>query len=256
MRVSLYQRQAPKNAHRSERDVEDRESSTLSGSSPSSLSMAHTERASRTDSDHSALCKDYNQILSAQQQHQWQTGAQINPSAPNQITVQGMPLTVQENSDDGSCTSMDSPRTSFDTNASVFSPVDLDFSTKSPMFRKASPFPWWSTHDEFLGQPDVLDLTAQFMQAQHYGPFPDGSLVQPMHPEPNVLNFAEGTITPRMLDCNGYNPSSQMNNIIFGSETRARWGGHDSNPLLGQKACSFFFLPLGNPFLPSFMIMA
>jgi hypothetical protein len=36
--------------------------------------------------------------------------------------------------------------------------------------------------------------------------------------EPNVLNFTDRMITLRMLDCNGYDPGSQMDSLIFRNE--------------------------------------
>jgi hypothetical protein len=109
------------------------------------------------------------------------------------------------------------------------SPIYTDFQTQSPMFRKASPFASWSANDDFLGQPNTLDLTAQFMRAQQFpsmsGPGLDGSMVQPMDlVEPSVLNFTDGTITPHMLDCNGYDPSSQMDTLMFGNEYESQMG--------------------------------
>jgi hypothetical protein len=226
--------QAQLQAARSEMGAEDTGSRKLSGSSPSSPSLAHTERASSTESDHSALSKDYNQTIWAQQQQQQQQqrhrGAKVKPPLPNAPPVKCTPLRSQQRSseDDTSYASTFSTRASFDTNASMPSPIYTDFQTQSPMFRKASPFPSWSTTDDFLGQPNALDLTAQFMRAQQYpnmgGPTLGGSMIQPMDLEPSVLNFTDGTITPHMLDCNGYDPSSQMDNLIFGNEYESQMG--------------------------------
>ena len=220
--------QAQLQAARSEMGAEDTGSRKLSGLSPSSPSLAHTERASSTESDHSALSKDYNQNMWAQQQQQRQTGAKVKPPLPNATSVKSTPLRLQQRTseDDTSYASTFSTRGSFDTNTSVPSPIYTDFQTQSPMFRKASPFPSWSANDDFLGQPNALDLTAQFMRAQQYPNMSglDGSLVQPMDLEPSVLNFTDGTITPHMLDCNGYDPSSQMDNLIFGNEYESQMG--------------------------------
>lgn len=214
--------QAQLQAARSEMGADDNGSRKL-GSSPSSPSLAHTERASSTESDHSELSKDYNQTLWAQRQRQ--TGGKIKPPAPTQSPMKATPLRHQRNSeDDASYASAYSARASFDNTASVASPVYTDFQTQSPMFRKASPFPSWTTSDDFLGQSSALDLTAQFMRAQQYGPSLDASLAQPMDLEPNVLNFTDGTITPHMLDCNGYDTSSQMDNLIFGNEYESQMG--------------------------------
>jgi hypothetical protein len=231
--------QAQLQAARSEMGAEDIVSRKLSGSSPSSPSLAHTERASSTESDHSALSKDYNQTLWAQQQRQ--TGAKVHPSALNSSPMKPTSLSLQQRSsteDDVVYSRGYSARASFDTNGSIPSPVYTDFQTQSPMFRKASPFPSWSTTDDFLGQPNALDLTAQFMRAQQFpsmsGPSLDGSMTRPMDlMDSNVLkavqiqnglNFTDGTITPHMLDCNGYDPSSQMDSIMFGNEYESQMG--------------------------------
>ena len=220
--------QAQLQAARLEMGAEDTGSRKLSGSSPSSPSLAHTERASSTESDHSALSKDYNQNLWAQQQQQQQqrqTGGKIKPPLPTPSSVKATAMRLQRSTeDDGSYTSTYSARASFDTNASMPSPIYTDFQTQSPMFRKASPFPSWPASDDFLGQPNALDLTAQFLRAQQF-PNMDGSLAQPMDlVEPGVLNFTDGTITPHMLDCNGYDPGSQMDTLMFGNEYESQMG--------------------------------
>ena len=218
--------QAQLQAARAEMGAEDTGSRKLSGSSPSSPSLAHTERASSTESDHSVLSKDYNQNLWVQQQQQQrQTGGKVKPPLPTPSSVKAPAMRLQRSTeDDGSYTSAYSARASFDTNASMPSPIYTDFQTQSPMFRKASPFPSWPTNDDFMGQPNALDLTAQFMRAQQF-PNMDGSLVHPMDlVEPGVLNFTDGTITPHMLDCNGYDPSSQMDTLMFGNEYESQMG--------------------------------
>lgn len=144
-------------ASRSELGAEDT-GSRKRGSSPSSPSLAHTERASSTKSDHSQLSKDYSQTLWAQkqqkQQRQRQTGGKIKPPAPNQSSMKATPLRQQRNSeDDSSYASAYSVRASFDTNASFRSPVCTDFQTQSLMFCTASPFSSWPTNDDFLASP-------------------------------------------------------------------------------------------------------
>ncbi|KIM92689.1 hypothetical protein OIDMADRAFT_62312 [Oidiodendron maius Zn] len=91
-------------------------------------------------------------------------------------------------------------------------------------------FTTWSTSDNFFGPPHALNVTAQFKLAQ---PFPnisepilEGLPVRRMGlVEHNLLNamqiqdglnFADGTISPHMLNCNGYDPSSQMDTTTFG----------------------------------------
>jgi hypothetical protein len=211
--------------------AEDTGSRKLSGSSPSSPSLAHTERASRIDSDHSALSKDYYQAWAQQQR---QAGGKVHPSAIDNSSMKHAPLSVQRNSneDNGPCLGTYSARAFFDTNFSMPLPVYTDFQTLSPMFRKAYPFPSWTSSDDFLGRPHTLDLTAQFMQAQHFlgisGATLDGSLVRPMdRMEPNLLdglNFTEGTITAHMLHCNGYDQRNQMDTIMFGNEYESQMG--------------------------------
>jgi hypothetical protein len=224
--------QAQLQAARAEMGAEDT-GSRKHGSSPSSPSLAHTERASSTESDHSELSKDYNQNLWAQQQQQQQqrhSGGKVKPPMPTQTSVKATPVRVQRSTeDDGMYPSTYSARASFETNSSVPSPIYTDYQTQSPMFSKASPFPSWTGNDEFLSNPNALDLTAQFMRAQQFGnmaaPGADGSLVQPMDMiEPGVLNFTDGTITPGMLDCNGYDPSSQMDTLMFGNEYESQMG--------------------------------
>jgi hypothetical protein len=228
--------QAQLQAARSEMGAEEAGSRKLSGSSPSWPSLAHTERASSSESDHSALSTHYNQRLWTQQQRQ--TAAKVNRSTINSSALKSTPLTLQPNSiddDDSYSTSA-----SFDTNAWILSPVYTDFQTQSPMFRKTSLFPSWSAADDFLGPPRALDQTTQFMRAQQCpsisGPSPlDGSHDRPIDlVEPNVLkaiqlqdglNLTDGTIMPHMLDCStGYDPSSQMDSIIFRNEYKSQMG--------------------------------
>lgn len=221
--------QAQLRAARAEIGADDTGSRKLSGPLPSSPSLAHTERASSTESDHSALSKDYNQNLWAQQQQQQQrhTGAKVKPSLGITTSVKSIPLIIQWSTEDSaSYASTYSARASFDTNTSMPSPIYTDFQTQSPLSRKASPFSSWSAND-FLGLADTLDLTTQFMRTLQYpnmsGPGLDGSLVQPMDlVEPSVLNCTDGTIIPHMLDCNGYDSSSHMDNLMFRDEDRAR----------------------------------
>lgn len=214
-------------AARSEMGAEDTGSRKLLGSSPSSPSLAHTERSSSTESDHSALSKDYNQTLWAQQQRQ--TSVKVPAPTVSVHSMKPTPLKRQRNStdEDGQYPSAYSSRGSFDTNPSMPSPVYTDFQTQSPMFRKASPFPSWST-DDFLAPPHTLDLSAQFMRTPQYHGVPAPSMDGSMDlVEPNVLKsihmhdglaFADGTITPHMLDCHGYDAGSQMDSIMFGNE--------------------------------------
>jgi hypothetical protein len=38
------------------------------------------------------------------------------------------------------------------------------------------------------------------------------------------LIFTDWTIAPHMLDCNDYDPSSQMDSLIFGNEYESQMG--------------------------------
>lgn len=221
--------QAQLEAARAELGAEDTGNRKI-GSSPSSPSLAHSQRASSTESDHSELSKDYNQNLWAQQQQQRHSGGKVKPPLPTPSSVKANAMRLQRSTeDDGSYPGNYSARASLDTNGSVPSPIYTDYQTQSPMFSKASPFPSWSGNDDFLGNPNALDLTAQFMRAQQFsnmaGSGLDGSLIQSMDlAEPGVLNFTDGTITPHMLDCNGYDPSSQMDTLMFGNEYESQMG--------------------------------
>ena len=202
--------QAKLQAAQSKMGAEDAGSRMLSGYSPSSPSLAHTERASSTESYHSALLNDYDHTLWVSQQRQ--TGAKVY--SPTKST----PLSQQRNStdDDGSNSSEYLARASFDTSVSIPSHVYTDFQTPSPMFRKVPPFASWSASDDFHGPPHVLDLTAQNMRAQQLSSISGSSLSGSMDlVERNMLkvmqlqdglNFGDGVVAPHMLDCNGYVP--------------------------------------------------
>jgi hypothetical protein len=174
----------------------------LSGSSPSSPSLACMERASSTEGDYSALYKYYDETWAQQQR---QTGAKAHPSASITSSMKPTPLSIQRNAieDDGTYWGTYSARASLDKATSTSS--------------KVSPFLSWSTSHEFIGARHALDLTTQLMRARQFhsisGPLLDGPLVRPVElVESNVLeamqlqdmlSFTDGTIAPHMLDCNG-----------------------------------------------------
>ncbi|KAL3420246.1 C6 transcription factor [Phlyctema vagabunda] len=210
-----------------------------SDSVSSSPALDRTDRASSSESDHSALSKDYNQMLWQQQQQQQSAllHAKANvPSSPaKQARVKLEPVvpTIRNSSYDEDY----APRASFE---SMPSPVYSDFPPASPMFRNASPFSPWSGGDEFLGQAHALDLTAHYMrqgqQQQQYaaprsapmyvaaggaaagqagGAAPmDADMFKAMQLA-DGMNFADGTIRPGMLDCSSMDLADQMDNIMF-----------------------------------------
>jgi hypothetical protein len=139
------------------------------------------EPVKSTESGHSALSKDYNQTLWAEQKRQ--TGANINPPATNSSRMKPTPQILKRNpTEDGSYPASYSARAFFDPNTSIPSPVHTDFEAQRPMLCEASPFPPRSTNDDFVGPPHALNLPAQFMRAQHFPniswPSREGSLVQ------------------------------------------------------------------------------
>jgi len=191
-------------------------------SSHSSPSGARNERASSSESDHSNLSKDHQNMAWSQQ-----------PPAAKNMQMSPINTSIQNRSrnsaprtslvDDESTYSA---RTSFDTAASIPSPIYTEFPGDSPMIRNDSPFTPWSAGDDFLGQNNGLDLNALYMR--QYPNFPTSSAMnssntlQPAGMDvlkamqlADGLNFAEGTIRPNMLDCNtGYD----MENIMFSGD--------------------------------------
>jgi hypothetical protein len=55
----------------------------------------------------------------------------------------------------------------------------------------------------------------------------DGSIGPSRDMDPGVLNFTDGTITPGMLYCCGYDPNSQVDALMSGNEYGARWAAHE-----------------------------
>lgn len=196
-------------------------------------SMSHpdrTERASSSESDHSALSKDYTQMLWAQQQQQNVSLGQYQafgdePLFQNDYIKQEPKQNVREVA-------------SIATNSPAYS----NFQTQSPVFRTQSPFsPWSAGTDEYLGQSNILDLTAMYMRQQQQQqfkqsatpriqrPIPNG-MVSPVSPMmgssiPSSFNLKanpfmasnDGTIRPNMLDYNsGIDLADQMDNMMYG----------------------------------------
>jgi hypothetical protein len=224
--------QAQLQAARSDSHSDDSGSRKASDDASYSPTLDRTDRASSSESDHSTLSKDYNQMLWAQQQR---AAAKANTPAINTTILKPTPLNLTQrvSIDDDSAYSA---RASFDTSRSMPSPIYTDFQTESPMFRNSSPFSPWSAGDEFLTAPHILDGAAQYLR-QPYQAIPrsspmDGSISGgAIGLEPNVmkamqfdsLNFAEGTIRPGMLDCNtGYD--LQMDSIIFNGDYESQMG--------------------------------
>jgi len=208
--------QAQLQAARHEIGAEDtgsrKHSSDASSYSPA---LERTDRASSSESDHSSLSKEYNQMLWSQRQ-----GAKI---APN-IKPTPLNIVARQSFDEDQY----QPRVSMDSTCSMPSPVYTDFQTESPMFRNASPFSPWSGGDDFLGQPHALDMTANYILQRQVQNMPrssplgrsnavfDADIFKAMQVN-DSLNFAEGTIRPNMLDCNTVFdlPADQMDNIIY-----------------------------------------
>ena len=177
-----------------------------------SPALDRTDRASSSESDHSTLSKDYNQIWAQQQS----ASAKAKTHNINATILKPTPLNrAQKVSIHDDSTYL--ARASFDTSRSMPSPICTDFQTESPMFRNSSPFSPWSAGDDFLTAPHILENAAQYL-TQPYQAIPrsspmDGSISGGATGlEPNLLkamqfdslNFEQGTIRPGMLDCTAY----------------------------------------------------
>ena len=226
--------QAQLQAARSEMASEDRGSRKPSEDSSSySPALELTDRASSTESDHSNISKDYNQMMLAQQrqlaERNMSTRVSTPVSKPRPLSLAQRPTFEQEGSY--------RPRTSIDTSRSMPSPIFTDFQNESPMFRTTSPFSPWSAGDEFLGPPHALDLTAHYMKQQALnmsrqpplntsaavGLGLDTDVLRTMQLN-DGLNFADGTIRPNMLDCNtGYELPDQMD-VMYGCDYENQMG--------------------------------
>lgn len=142
-------------------------------------SQSRSQRGSSTESDHSQLSKEYNQMVWQQQQKQQQQqvlsnhgtlGNQTSPT-PAMPGPQFNQQPYQNNVKQESAASM-LDHSSFDPRA-LASPPYSDFqaqtsSVESPVFRNSSPFsPWSAGTDDFLAPGHMLDLTALYMRQTH-----------------------------------------------------------------------------------------
>ncbi|KAF4630288.1 hypothetical protein G7Y89_g7853 [Cudoniella acicularis] len=200
--------QAQLQTARSETNPEDTASRKHSQDSSYSPPLDRTDRASSSESDHSNLSNEYNQMLWSQRQA---AGKSTNIKSSPQST-RPAPLNFnQRPSFDEEVVKQ--ARVSIDTARSVPSPIYTDYQMESPMVRNSSPFSPWSAGDEFLGPAHALDLTAHYMRQQQSIP-----RSSPLNRAQNMnnldqaeflknmqfndgLNFTDGTIRPNMLDC-------------------------------------------------------
>ncbi|KAH7317844.1 hypothetical protein BKA65DRAFT_109063 [Rhexocercosporidium sp. MPI-PUGE-AT-0058] len=206
---------------RSEMASEDNGSRKHSEDSSSySPGLQRTDRASSSESDHSNLSKDYNQIIWAQRQ----AAAKIAPRKPAPLSIAQRPSYEEE--------PVYQPHPSLDTTCSMPSPIYTEYQTESPMFRNASPFSPWAGTDDFLGPAHALDLTAHYMRQQiqiprssplvRHGGF-DADALKAMQMN-DGLNFADGTIRPNMLDCHTGYEIDQMDSIVFTGDYESQMG--------------------------------
>ncbi|KAG9228032.1 hypothetical protein BJ875DRAFT_277256 [Amylocarpus encephaloides] len=156
-----------------------------------SPTLDRTDRASSSESDHSTMSREYNQMMWSQRQAA-SKAALAKANAP----VSKPPSRPMDEESSYA-------RTSVDTSRSMPSPIYTDFQTASPMLRNTSPFSPWSAGDDFLGPAHALDLTSHYMRPQ-----PHMARSSPLAMQPEMMkvqfndsiNFAEGTIRPGMLD--------------------------------------------------------
>jgi len=121
-------------------------------SSSYSPGLHRTERASSSESDHSNLSKDYNQMMWAQKQ----AAAKIAPRKPAPLSIAQRPKYNEE--------FKYQPCPSLETTYSMPSPIYTDYQTESSRFCNASPFSPWAGTDDFLAPAHALDLTAHYMR--------------------------------------------------------------------------------------------
>jgi hypothetical protein len=173
----------------------ERKDSTDSGRMP-----GRTDRASSSESDHSALSRDYSQMM-WQQQSGLPFPAQdmffkMDPSRPSIATA--FDHSQQRRS-------MDSP---------VYSDFNSAAATDSPIFRAESPYAndgLWTDNagtDDFLAPGPMLDLTALYMrqQQEQQRQFSGVPTMQTGRSRPNFVaapeftGIGDGTIRPAMLE--------------------------------------------------------
>ncbi|RDL31388.1 uncharacterized protein BP5553_09597 [Venustampulla echinocandica] len=238
--------QAQLQAHRPENNSAEDAGRTSHDSSTDSPALERTDRASSSESDHSIVSKDYNQMIWAQRQAAAKTAIAKSNSLPMSRPVH---LTLSQRpsaSGDEQGAAYQTPP-ALDTAASsnsMPSPIYTDFQMDSPMLRNGSPFSPWSANDDFLGPAHALDLTAHYMRAQQQTQaIPaqqqpqqafNGTRVGGLGLEQNMLkaiqfsdgmNFAEGTIRPNMLDCStGMEMFDQMDVLYQSTDYEAQLG--------------------------------
>jgi len=206
------------------------ENSDGKGSDDSISHLDRTERASSSESDHSALSKDYTQMLWAQQQQQNVSLGQYQPLSDEPVFQND--FIKQE------------PKQRVREVALIAanSPTYSNFQNQSPVFRTQSPFsPWAAGTDEYLGPSNILDLTALYMRQQQQQQFKQAANLRMQRPIPNgmvspvspmmdsslpssfdlkanpFMASSDGTIRPNMLDySSGIDLADQMDNIMFG----------------------------------------
>jgi hypothetical protein len=185
----------------------------LGDSSRSSPALERTDRVSNSESDHSNFSGDFNRMMWSQQRRTTKALLPVNTPILRQT-----PLKIAQDSIfDEEATSHS--RTSFDTTASMPSPIYTDLQTESPMFRKGSPFSTWSGGDGCFEPAHAIEFTAHYVRQQQLQSMPrssplagqslslDGDVLEAMQMH-DGLKFADGTIRLNMLDCNaGYNMS-------------------------------------------------
>lgn len=219
--------QAQLQAARSEFNSEDTGSRKQSHDSTYSPNLDRTERASSSESDHSTMSKEYNQMMWAQRIAAGKASATKStaglPSNPTPLSIAQRPSFDEKLSYQG--------RTSIDASPSMPSPIYTDFQMDSPMLRTVSPFSPWSAADEFLGPNHAIELSQQYMRHQPRMPRPsplNGLGLQPellkMEFNNDELNFADGTIRPNMLDSHpGLEIFDQMD-VMYTPEYQAQLG--------------------------------
>lgn len=191
--------QAQLQAARGSMSSEDNGSRKLSTDGSSySPALDRTERASSSESDHSNLSKEYNQMI--------RNRNTVSHIPKSHLSIAERPSFEQD--------AVQQARVSLDTTRSMPSPIYTDFQMESPMLRNTTPFSPWSAGDEFLGPAHALDLTAHYMRQQqniprtsnlsrtaNFNTMDQADLLKSMQFN-DAMSFSDGTIRPNMLDCN------------------------------------------------------
>jgi hypothetical protein len=178
------------------------------------------DRASSTESDHSAMSKEYDQMMFRQSNSNRSVMARSNLAVakPTRLSIAQQPSFDDESSYTG--------RTSLDTSHSAPSPIYSDFQSASPTHRNPSSYSPWSPSggNDFLSTTSPLELTGQYIaHPRMTGPSPlsSGAVMNPEFMKYQeglpAMNFADGTIRPNLLDCDLYD---QMDMIYTGDFDR------------------------------------